>query len=142
MELLAKDPPALSQYKAELGSLRTFVRTIADRTCYSKVARKTLPKSNESPDDLAAPDPGSEQRVIDRDLLEVVHDRLIRSVSPVDALIFKLAIVEGRGALEVSDQTGLSVSLIYLRKHRLRLKAQSILNELEDGVDVEHLEES
>ena len=131
IELLAKSPPAVSRFRPEVGGLRPFVYTVAQRTCYSIVVRKLLPRGEASGADTVDPTPSAESRALDRSLLEALSRRLMASLSPADALIFRLAIVDELDAKTIARQTGLPVTYIHQRKFKLRHKAQAILHALE-----------
>ena len=130
MELLVKKPAALSRFDSGVARLKTFVYTIASRTCYTIVSRKPLIRTEDEPDEVPDPGPSIEHRTMDRDFLERVYETLSASLTPDEALIFELAVVQGLDAKEISEKTAFTPSQIHMRKHRVLRKAQAIAVEL------------
>jgi RNA polymerase sigma factor (sigma-70 family) len=136
--LFAERGRVLRTWDGERGlSLPNYVGLIAERHVYSLFrVDKRRPFREEATEAAAferrgATDPGPEQALSSRQLLDRLLDRMRETLTPLGMRIFQLVYVEDREVAEVARLCGMTADAVYIWRSRLRKVAGELLAELQ-----------
>ncbi len=138
--LFANQGRVLRSWSPEKGlSLRNFVGLVAERQTSSILRSGKRSPWTEDPTDAlgldraGGVDQQTEQRVISRDLLSVVLDRLRTELSPKGLHLFELLMIEQRPVPEVCELAGMKTDAVYAWRSRLARRVRAIAKEVSES---------
>lgn len=137
LALFEDDCRALRAWNPNGGrSIENFVRWFARHQCGSilRSGRRSpwsdTPVGADQMEQLLPASTDSERRVVDRELLSNVVDRMHGQLSARQMFLFQLLFVEDRTVDEVCAETGMKRNAVYQAKFRLREVAQDLVEKL------------
>lgn len=124
----------LSQFRAESRFSSWMARIVINsaRLRY-RGERRLVPVGDGSTIERASPDPEPEQRVADKQVLDLV-DRFLQDTRDGDYQLFVRRFIDGESVKKISRETGISVPAIKTRVHRARLRLRTQCDDAQWGV--------